>query len=235
MGNIAVIIARGGSKRIPKKNIKEFLGKPIITYSIEAALKSNLFDEVMVSTDDMQIAEFANKFGANVPFLRSSKNSNDFATTVDVLIEVLNEYKKIGKEFEKCCCIYPTAPFVTPIKLKKAYEYLNIQNAYSVIPICEFSFSIYRSFGKNLDKIYYNYPEFEKSRSQDLPKSYHDCGQFYFFDVVKFLKKKSLVSNETIGLEVSQIEVQDIDNIDDWLIAEMKYNLLQKKINDEEL
>ena len=124
MAMIAVITARGGSKRIPRKNIKDFLGKPIISYSIESALNSKLFDEVMVSTDDNEIAEVAKKYGANVPFMRSAKNSDDYASTADVLNEVLQEYAERGKNFEWMCCLYPTAPFVTADKLKKAFGYL---------------------------------------------------------------------------------------------------------------
>ena len=116
MGNICIIPARGGSKRIPRKNIKEFLGKPIIAYSIKAALDSGLFDEVMVSTDDFEIADIAKKFGANVPFIRSAKNSNDFATTFDVIKEVINYYKDQSVEFDNLCCLYSCAPFVNPRK-----------------------------------------------------------------------------------------------------------------------
>ena len=120
---VAIITARGGSKRIPHKNIKEFCGKPIIAYSIEAAINSGMFDEVMVSTDSQEIADIAMQYGAKVPFLRSEATSNDFATTRDVLMEVLNEYKKRGEQFEVMCCIYPTAPFITDIKLKNADIY----------------------------------------------------------------------------------------------------------------
>lgn len=122
MRKIAIIPARGGSKRIPRKNIKDFLGKPIIAYSIEAALKSKLFDEVMVSTDDKEIAEVTQRYGAKIPFMRSPKNADDFATTADVLLEVLEEYKKIDREFGYLCCIYPTAPFVTAEKLQYSFN-----------------------------------------------------------------------------------------------------------------
>jgi N-acylneuraminate cytidylyltransferase len=123
--NLCIIPARGGSKRIPRKNIKDFLGKPIIAYSIEAAIKSELFDEVMVSTDDKEIAEVAKKYGAKVPFIRSKENADDFATTVDVLLEVISEYKQHKKEFDFCCCIYPTAPLIKIEKLKSGFEKLN--------------------------------------------------------------------------------------------------------------
>ena len=128
MSCLAIITARGGSKRIPKKNIKEFCGKPIIAYSIEAALNSGIFDEVMVSTDSAEIAEIAIQFGAKVPFMRSADNSNDFATTNDVLCEVVNDYKeKHNKSFDFVCCLYPTAPFVTATKLKKTFDILKLR------------------------------------------------------------------------------------------------------------
>ena len=224
--NLCIISARGGSKRIPRKNIKDFLGKPIIAYSIEAALQSKIFDEVMISTDDHEIAEIALKYGALVPFYRSSKNSNDYSTTADVVVEVLNDYQKLGKSFNNCCCIYPTAPFITPTKLINSYDLLLQKNALSIIPICAFSFPILRSFGMENNEIFYNYPEHERSRSQDLPKSYHDCGQFYFFNVLKFLEHKSLVGKETYGIEVPELEFQDIDTLDDWKIAEFKYRIM---------
>ena len=125
MKNICIIPARGGSKRIPRKNIKTFMGKPIIAYSIEAALQSGLFDEVMVSTDDEEIAEIACGYGAKVPFMRSAETSNDYAGTADVILEVLEMYKERGREFDTVCCIYSTAPFVTPERLREAYGKMN--------------------------------------------------------------------------------------------------------------
>ena len=146
--NLCIIPARGGSKRIPRKNIKPFKGKPIIAYSIIAAFESGLFDEVMVSTDDLEIAEIATSYGASIPFLRSEENSNDFATTADVLKEVLNSYKKEGKEFDYICCIYPTAPFVSSKRLIEGFEMLN-KGADSVLPILSFDYPIWRSFKVN--------------------------------------------------------------------------------------
>ena len=135
MSCLAIITARGGSKRIPKKNIKDFCGKPIIAYSIEAAISSKLFDEVMVSTDDEEIAEIAKLYGAKVPFFRSEKNSDDFATTADVLDEVINKYKnELNKKYDYICCIYPTAPFITANKLKEVYNLLILKKADTVIP-----------------------------------------------------------------------------------------------------
>ena len=137
---VAIITARGGSKRIPKKNIKEFCGKPIIAYSIEAALQSGMFDEVMVSTDSQEIAEIAQSYGAEIPFMRSDENANDMADTTDVLKEVLDRYRQQGKYYDEFCCIYPTAPFVTAQKLQESHKLLEQKNVYNVVPMVPFSF-----------------------------------------------------------------------------------------------
>ncbi|WP_034920694.1 pseudaminic acid cytidylyltransferase [Gillisia sp. CAL575] len=227
MSNLAIIPARGGSKRIPRKNIKDFLGKPIIAYSIEAALKSDLFDEVMVSTDDKEIAEIAIKYGAKVPFLRSGKNADDYATTVDVLIEVIEKYKAQGRTFENIACLYPSAPFTTSKKLKEAYTILISKRLDAVFPVMPFSFPIQRSLKMNEGKLEYFYPEFENSRSQDLEKAYHDAGQFYFINTSNLLINKSILSKNTGAILITELEAQDIDNETDWKIAEIKYELLQ--------
>ncbi len=227
MSNLAIIPARGGSKRIPRKNIKEFLGKPIIAYSIEAALKTGLFDEVMVSTDDGEIAEIAIKYGARVPFFRSGKNADDYATTVDVLIEVIEEYKAQGRSFDNIACLYPSAPFTTSIKLKEAYTILTSKKLDAVFPVMPFSFPIQRSLKLSDGKLEYFYPEFENSRSQDLEMAYHDAGQFYFINTSSLLIKKSILSKNTGAILITELEAQDIDNETDWKIAEIKYELLQ--------
>ena len=223
---VAIITARGGSKRIPRKNIKEFNGRPIIAYSIKAALDSGIFDEVMVSTDDREIAEVAKENGATIPFIRSANTSDDFASTADVIREVLEKYKERGIEFEYACCIYPTAPFVTGEKLLKAYGALIETGADSLVPVTKFSFPIWRSFKMIDGKVSYNWPEFAPKRSQDLPPAYHDCGQFYFFQTSVFIQTGKLVTENTVGLEVPETEVQDIDNEEDWKIAEIKYGFL---------
>ncbi len=226
---VAIITARGGSKRIPRKNIRSFCGSPILNYSIEAALESSIFDIVMVSTDDPEIAEVARKAGAQVPFLRSSATSNDYATTAEVILEVLYDYEKQCKVFQYACCIYPTAPFVTSEKLKTAFELLKKKKAASVIPVTKFSFPIWRSFKLEDEKLSFIWPENALTRSQDLPPSYHDAGQFYFFNVSEFLKARKLVNESTFGLEIPETEVQDIDTEVDWKLAEMKYELIFKK------
>ncbi len=229
MKNIAIITARGGSKRIPRKNIRSFCGKPILAYSIEAAIKSKIFDEVMVSTDDNEIKEIALHYGATVPFMRSSNTASDTATTYDVLNEVITEYDKIGRQFDNLCCIYPTAPFVTADKLIKALEILNEKEYDGVIPVVPFSFPPQRGFVMNNKKVTFEYPQYELTRSQDLPQIYHDCGQFYFLKMITFLEQKKLVLNNTYGMIMNELEVQDIDNETDWKIAELKYNLINNK------
>lgn len=229
MHNVAIITARGGSKRIPRKNIKSFLGKPIIQYTIEAALQSGSFDEVMVSTDDQEIADIAKQCGAQVPFLRSANTSNDYATTSDVLLEVLDEYKKAGKQFDMFCCIYPTAPFVTAEKLHTAINMLKNSDADTVLPLTRFSFPILRSLKIEDGKVHMNWPEHLNTRSQDLAPAFHDCGQFYVMRTDRFLEKKKILTDNVLPYEMPESEVQDIDNEEDWKIAEIKYSFLLDK------
>lgn len=228
MKAITIIPARGGSKRIPKKNIKSFLGKPIISYPIEAALKSKLFNEIMVSTDDEEIAEISKMLGASVPFLRSIKNSDDFATTVDVLLEVIEEYKKRGKVFDYVCCIYPTTPFISPEKLNHSFKILIEKKAKSLIPIVRYSYPIQRALRIENDSLQYIYPENGSKRSQDLELTYHDAGQFYWIKTDVLVNQSSMVTDNSIAYEISELEVQDIDSETDWKIAEMKYQILNK-------
>lgn len=220
---IAIITARGGSKRIPRKNIKPFLGQPIIKYSIDAAMSSMLFDEVMVSTDDREIADLAIQFGAKVPFMRSEKNSDDFAGTADVIEEVLLEYLQRGTSFNYACCIYPTAPFVTAEKLKKGFRLLVDSGADALTPVCRFSYPIQRAFKIDAGRLQYLWPEYEKERSQDLTPAYHDVGQFYWHEVNSFLNRKAKPDYIIIPMLVPEMEMQDLDTEEDWQVAEMKY------------
>lgn len=226
MKRIAIIPARGGSKRIPRKNIRDFLGKPIIAYSIEAALKSSLFEEVMVSTDDEEIAAIARQYGARVPFMRSQKNADDFATTAEVLLEVLHTYESDDQTFDFACCVYPTAPLLQPGSLTQAYHLLTATPYDTVFPVLRFSYPIWRSLKLEHGSVHMNWPEHQQSRSQDLPPAYHDAGQFYWFRVAEFQQKRSLFTDKSGGLELSELEVQDIDNLTDWRLAELKYTLL---------
>lgn len=225
--NLCIIPARGGSKRIPRKNIRPFKGKPIIAYSILAAIETGVFDEVMVSTDDLQIEEIAKFYGASVPFLRSATNSDDFATTADVLMEVLDSYKKVGREFEAICCIYPTAPFVSSKRLIEGYNML-LKGADSVLPISTFDYPIWRSFKRNeRESLEYVWSEYKNSRSQDLPTVYHDAGQWYWLNCYKFSMSGRMILETTKGLHLSPFEAHDIDSIEDWILAELKYEYLQ--------
>ncbi len=228
MNAVAIITARGGSKRIPGKNKMDFLGKPIICYSINAALSSGIFDEVMVSTDDEEIAEIARKEGAKVPFMRSEATANDFATTDDVLMEVLEEYEKRGKNFQYMACIYPTAPFVTPQKLKDAMQILKDNQASGVMPVVRFSFPPQRGMVIRKGRLDYRYPENASKRSQDLEAMYHDCGQFYIYDVEKYRACRGNLPDGYFPIEVPELQVQDIDNMSDWKLAEMKYQMMME-------
>lgn len=227
MSSIAIITARGGSKRIPGKNIKDFCGKPIIAYSIEAALKSELFDVVMVSTDSEEIADIAKSYGAEVPFMRSQKNSDDYATTADVLHEVISKYEELGQHFDIMCCIYPTAPFVTSTKLKTAYEFMKKKKGDALIPVVKYSFPPQRCFMIRSERIQLLHPENMNIRSQDLEPYYHDAGQFYFWKTNKF---STVFVKNTVPYILDDMEVQDIDNIEDWKIAEIKYKNLKKNM-----
>lgn len=226
MSNLAIIPARGGSKRIPKKNIKLFLGKPIIAYSIEAALKSNLFDEVMVSTDDEKIADIAKSFGAKVPFMRSRTNANDFAVLADVIEEVVVNYNKKNKKFDTLCCILPTAPFVNVNNIKEAYNKLVYNNFDSVFPILEFSYPIQRSLKIKEGKVTMVWNEYLNTRSQDLEPRYHDSGQFYWLKSTSFNKEKKLFTDNSGSIVISELQAQDIDTETDWKLAEIKYKLM---------
>ncbi len=221
-----MITARGGSKRIPRKNIKEFNKKPIIAYSIEAALSSGVFDEVMVSTDDEEIAEIAKKYGAKVPFYRSEKTSNDFATTVDVIEEVINTYHDMGQDFDMFACIYPTAPFVTGKRLKEAVTELKESDADVLIPVVRFSYPPQRAMEIREGRLVFRQPENLSKRSQDLEPHFHDAGQFYVSRTESFLKNRGLMVGDILPMELSELEVQDIDNEVDWKLAELKYNLI---------
>lgn len=225
MRAVAIITARGGSKRIPRKNIRDFCGKPILAYSIEAAIASGIFDMVMVSTEDEEIAELARKYGAEVPFMRSAENANDYAVTKDVVKEVLETFAKEGECFDVACCIYPTAPFLTAEKLKNAVQLLEENDADSVIPVVRFGFPPQRCVVMDNGMLKFKWPEHMFTRSQDLEPFYHDAGQFYCLRTESFLQQNSLFMTKTVPLVLDELEVQDIDTEEDWKIAELKYQL----------
>lgn len=222
MKNLCIIPARGGSKRIPRKNVKPFLGKPILAYSIETALQSGLFDEIMVSTDDAEIADVAKQFGASVPFMRSAEIASDFATTADVLKEVIAKYKELGLEFDNFCCFYATAPLVQSNDIISAFERLQSSNFTYVYPVVQFSYPIWRCLDLAEDgSMKRHWPEYENSRSQDLPKEYHDTGTFYWYKTKEWLAGNIIVG----GIIVDETSIQDIDTETDWKLAEIKYKL----------
>lgn len=228
MKSLCIIPARSGSKRIPRKNIKPFMGKPIMAYSIEAALNSELFDEVMVSTDDEEFVCVAKKYGASVPFLRSKATANDYATTVDVLLEVIETYKHIGMNYDTICCLYSTAPFVTSERLKEAYSKLS-DKVDACFTMVEYSYPIQRSLIINeAGFVEMKYPEQIKSRTQDLERVFHDAGQFYFVKTKTLIEEKTVWCKHTFPLVLPELEVQDLDTHTDWQLAEMKYKLLNK-------
>lgn len=232
--NLAIITARGGSKRIPRKNIKDFLGKPMLAYAIEIAQKSNLFSQIMVSTEDQEIAEVAKKYGAQIPFMRSAETANDYASTFDVLDEVVTMYHKANQSFDHICCIYPCVPLLESQHLIDAYQkFIETPNISSLMPVVRFSYPIQRAVvayeeqGKTLLK--YREPQYEKSRSQDLEPTFHDVGMFYWYTNDYF----SLVKENPDQVKISMFEleekyVQDIDNPSDWEMAELKYKILHQ-------
>ncbi len=220
---IAIIPARGGSKRLPGKNIRNFLGKPVIAYSIETALKSKLFDRVMVSTDSKQIGDIAKKYGAEVPFFRSEKNSNDSATLSDTINEVIYQYKTKGVSYDFICCLLPTAPFITTDTLNRAFSLLQSGKYSSVRPVVSYSYPIQRSFKMMNGKVEFLFPEYSKTRSQDLEKMYHDAGQFYW------MRSETLLNDDNRGaIVIPETQCQDIDNEEDWKLAELKFMLIKK-------
>jgi pseudaminic acid cytidylyltransferase len=227
---LAIITARGGSKRIPRKNIKPFLGAPIIKYSIDAALKSKCFDEVMVSTEDHEIAAIAKSFGAKVPFFRSKETAKDHSTLVDVIDEVIFEYKKRGVSFKYFCCILPTVPFISSQLLKKSFLMLDKSKSDSLIPITKFNVPIQQGIRIINNNIKLLNEKSWKTRSQDYEQIYYDCGMFYWMKVNSFLKQKDLFATDCVPFVISELQIQDIDTKEDWEMAQLKYKLLNKLI-----
>lgn len=232
MARLCIVTARGGSKRIPRKNIRLFHGRPILGYPIQAARDSRLFDTVMVSTDDEEIADVARGLGADVPFMRSKASASDCATTAQVLDEVLRCYEQRGQSFESVCCCYPTAPFITGQRLISAFRLLEDRQADTVMPVTRYATPIMRALRMTDGKLEFLWPENANARSQDLPPAYFDCGQFYVFRAAPFLQTRVLLGANTLGMEVPANEAQDIDTEEDWLLAELKYSLLKRERED---
>ena len=224
---VAVIPARGGSKRIPRKNIKDFCGKPMIAWSIEAARKSDLFDRIIVSTDDVEIMEIAKKYGAEVPFIRSSELSDDFADTTQVIAHSIGWLQNSGVNLAAVCCIYATAPFISHNDIKQAFLLMEKENWQFVFPATTYASPIFRAFKKNSDGgLEMFFPEYIKSRSQDLPEAFHDAGQFYWGRADAWLNTQAFDTSSTI-LPIPRWRVQDIDTLEDWERAEIMWKLVQ--------
>lgn len=228
MAKLAIIPARGGSKRIPKKNIKEFHGRPIIAYVIDAARHSALFDEIMVSTDDDEIASVALACKASVPFKRSDANANDFATLVDVILEVLENYKKEGKEFDTVCCILPTAALISQQRLSEGYEKLQSLKLSTLMPVMRFAYPIQRALKNTDGLLQMREQEHLLTRSQDLEPYFHDSGQFYWLKTQDLLREKTIFTSRTGFIEINETEAQDVDTLLDWEMLHVKYNYLKR-------
>ncbi len=226
--SIAIIPARGGSKRIPKKNIKDFHGKPLIAYSIEVALKSKLFEKVVVSTDDEEIAEISKKYGAEVPFLRPKELSDDFTGTADVTKHAIDFLELKGEVYDYCCTIYATAPLLQEKYLVEGYTKLKNSDAINTFSCTSMPFPIQRTFKidkNNRSKMFW--PENYMKRSQDLEEAYQDAGQFYWTKVGKN-SDEVMFGKDSIPIVLPRHLVQDIDTLEDWTRAEYMYSALKQ-------
>ncbi|TRY30930.1 pseudaminic acid cytidylyltransferase [Aliiglaciecola sp. M165] len=232
--NLAIIPARGGSKRIPAKNIKEFAGKPLIAYSIQAAQKSGLFEEIWVSTDSEQVAEIAKQFGAKVPYIRPAELSNDLIGTRPVTSHAIKHcIDNLGKP-EFCCCIYATAPFLQAEYLKKGLEVLkhDAEKSFS-FAVTSYAFPIQRSISIQAGRVTPMFPENIFKRSQDLEEAYHDAGQFYWGKTDDYLSNKGIFSQHSVPVVLPRHLVQDIDTPEDWHRAELMYQAYVRGMQSE--
>ncbi|WP_434777348.1 pseudaminic acid cytidylyltransferase [Neisseria sp. Ec49-e6-T10] len=222
--NIAIIPARGGSKRIPHKNIKNFCGKPMIAWPIEAALESNCFDSVIVSTDSVEIASVAQSFGAQVPFIRPAELSDDFTGTTAVIKHAVRSISNIMQDIENVCCLYATAPFVQPQNLIDSFNVLNNNDCDFVFSVTSFAFPIQRAIKiTSNNRVQMFQPEMFVKRSQDLEEAYHDAGQFYWGTTKAWLEEKSIFSSGSVPFVLPRYRVQDIDTHEDWVRAEYMF------------
>ena len=225
---VAIIPARGGSKRIPKKNIKDFFSKPLIAYSIEVALKSNLFDRVIVTTDDEEIASIAKKYGADVPFLRPKELADDFTGTQDVINHTLDFLKKNSEVYDYVCTIYATAPLLQKEYLIEGLEKLKESDAINAFSATSMPFPIQRTFKLNSDgRCEMFTPEHYMTRSQDLEEAYQDAGQFYW-RALKCVSKEIMFGKESIPVILPRHLVQDIDTLEDWKRVEIMYEIIER-------
>jgi pseudaminic acid cytidylyltransferase len=230
MKKVAIIPARGGSKRIPNKNIKVFAGQPIISYSINAAKDSKLFDRIILSTDSKEIAEIGKSYGAEVPFMRPSELADDYTGTVDVLIHALNWLNVHDKFYNYFCCIYATAPFLNKVFINKAFDILRENKAVSAFSVTSYPYPIFRALKIDTNnRVKMFWPEHLHSRSNDLSEAYHDAGQFYWCDTKKFLKEEIVFSSDSVPVILPRYLVQDIDTPEDWETAEKLFLTLKSQ------
>ena len=228
--NIAIIPARGGSKRIPKKNIRDFCGKPIIAHSIELAIESKLFEKIIVTTDDLDIANISKNYGAEVPFIRDKNLSDDFTGTDDVIKDAIQKLGDMGCEIDYACCIYPTAPLIIPEDLQHGFDIISSGDWHTVFAASKFSYPIERSFKITIDGgLEMLFPDNFETRSQDLSEVYHDAGQFYWSHSSSWMNKKPGFNASSTIVPLPGWRVQDIDNLDDWRRAEFIFKLIHNK------
>lgn len=225
--NIAVIPARGGSKRIPRKNIRDFCGKPIIAYSIEVAKQSGLFSAVVVSTDDEEIAEVAKSYGADVPFIRPATLADDFTGTTPVVVHALNHYLEEGRQVDAVCCIYATSPFTTAADIIRGYNALSAAPASFTITTfaCPTHWALAKDRKGQMSMVQ---PEYLTARSQDLPETYHDTGQIYWGTRKFLLDGDDFQKGKAVGIPVPRHRTQDIDTEEDWVRAEIMYRAMKE-------
>lgn len=229
---LAVIPARGGSKRIPRKNIKLFAGLPIIAWSIKAAMESRCFDRIIVSTDDMEIAELAKAYGAEVPFLRPVELSDDQTATIPVIAHAVDWQSQHGPAASEVCCIYATAPFVQASDLQHGLQVLHRSGADYAISVTSYAFPIQRAIRITPEqRVEMFQPEYFSTRSQDLEEAWHDAGQFYWGNAQAWLAGKPLFSNDAAPVVLSRHRVQDIDTLEDWERAEWMFKALKQATN----
>lgn len=234
MNIIAIIPARGGSKRIENKNIRPFAGQPIIAYPIQIAKKSKLFQQIIVSTDSPQVAEIAEEYGASVPFMRPDDLADDHTPTAPVLIHTLKWLEKKGTPADYFCCIYPTTPFLKSEYLKKGFDIIRSTDAITVVSVTSFPAPIFRSLKVRDDgRLEMYWPQHADTRSQDLPAAYHDAGQFYWGESTGFCEQKALFTAKTLPVFLPRNLVCDIDTMEDWQIAEKQFAAINRGIVED--
>tara|TARA_B110000008_G_scaffold272542_1_gene305447 strand:- start:1492 stop:2181 length:690 start_codon:yes stop_codon:yes gene_type:complete len=225
---VAIIPARSGSKRILNKNVKLFFGKPMLAWSIEAAIKSECFDKIICSTDDDEIAKIAKEYGAEIPFIRPKYLSDDFTGTIPVIAHAVEYLQRNGTKLNLACCIYATAPFLQTIDIQNSLEQMLSNNLDFCFSATTYPYPVERSFritpNKRCEMLH---PEMFKKRSQDLEEVYHDAGQFYWGKPESWLEDRELFSKNTLPYILPSYRVQDIDTLDDWKRAEVMFKILQ--------